>query len=73
MRVFFWWQQVSVQRQGLHYPFINETINQLISMLFDKAEEIEEKYPKAEKQEGKEGDGDSIKKGDAKQEEAAKA
>lgn len=54
------------------YPFINETINLLNSVLSDKAEETEEKEPKTGPQEGKEGDGDSIMTGD-KQEESAKA
>lgn len=54
------------------YPFINENINLLNSVLSDKAEEPEELDPKTGKQEGKEGDGDSIMKGDAKPEEAEK-
>lgn len=54
------------------YPFINETINLLNSVLSDKAEETEEKEQKAGNQDSNDGDGDSIMKGDTKPEEAAK-
>lgn len=54
------------------YPFINETINLLNSVLSDKAEEAEEKESKAGNQDGNDGDGDSIMKGDTKPEETAK-
>ena len=55
------------------YPFINDAVNLLNSVLSDKAEETEEQEPKPVAQEGKEGDGDSIMKGDAKPEEAEKS
>lgn len=50
------------------YPFINENINLLNSVLSDKAEEPDEQETKTGQQEVKEGDGDSIMKGVSKQE-----